>query len=211
MPARHHPITLGYHGCRREVGERVISGADRHLKVSANPWDWLGEGAYFWESDPQRGYEWAKERYGPENCCVIGAVINPGNCLDLMSRRAMEVLRGAYDSFIAFHNATSPEAPLPENKNTSKGPSHNLDCAVINHLDRIRRDYMDNNGVPAPLPSFDTVRGLFQEGDGVFPGSRILSKTHVQVCVKNPAKSVQGYFRVDMSGYSADRSTAPIT
>lgn len=188
----------------------MISGADRHLKTSANAWDWLGEGAYFWESDPQRGYEWAKERYGQEECCVIGAVINLGNCLDLMSRFSLDVLGSAYYSFIEFHNATKPNSPLPENKNTPKGPSHNLDCAVINHLDRVRRDYVDVNGAPAPLPPFDTVRGLFQEGDGVFPGSRILSKTHVQICVKNPVKCIQGYFRVEMNDYSTDRAAAPI-
>lgn len=210
MPIRNSPVVLGYHGCRREVGERVISGIDRHIRISTNPWDWLGVGAYFWESDPQRGFEWAKERYGQEDCYVIGAVISLGSCLDLMSRFSLDVLGSAYESFMEFHNATKPDSPLPENKNTLKGPSHNLDCAVINHLDYIRRNYVDDNGAPAPLPPFDTVRGLFQEGDGVFPGSRILSKTHVQICVKNPAKSVQGYFRVDMSDYSADRTVAPI-
>jgi hypothetical protein len=42
---------------------------------------------------------------------------------------------------------------------------------------------------------FATVRGIFTEGGELYPGGRIMAKTHVQVCVRDPEKSIKGYFR----------------
>ena len=41
--------------------------------------------------------------------------------------------------------------------------------------------------------AFDTVRGAFPEGDPVFADSKILTMTHVQICVRNP-EVVVAYF-----------------
>jgi len=49
---------LGYHGCEREVGEIVLAGKSI-LQPSANDYDWLGRGVYFWVDSYQRGYDWA--------------------------------------------------------------------------------------------------------------------------------------------------------
>ena len=95
-----YPLTVyAFHGCDREIAEAVLSGR-QELKASENRWDWLGTGAYFWESAPER----------------------------------------------------------------------NVRCHV-----------------------FDTVRGAFPEGDPVFDESQILTKTHVQICVRNP-ESIAAYF-----------------
>jgi hypothetical protein len=62
-----------------------------------------------------------------------------------------------------------------------------LDCAVVNFVHLLReRERLD---------PFDTVRGVFTEGGELYPGAKILAKTHVQVCVRNPKKSIKGYFR----------------
>lgn len=45
-----------------------------------------------------------------------------------------------------------------------------------------------------PEPSFQTVRGVFTEGDPAFPGAGIQSKTHVQVAVRD-LDCILGYFR----------------
>jgi hypothetical protein len=42
---------------------------------------------------------------------------------------------------------------------------------------------------------FDTVRCPFFEGSPLFPGARIAERTHLQWCVRDPKKSVIGYFR----------------
>jgi hypothetical protein len=90
---------------------------------------------------------------------------------------------------------------LPENKRTAKRPAHNLDCAVINHLHQMLAENVDTNGNPSPLPPFNSVRGLYQEDDPVFDGSKILSKTHIQITVLTPETSIQGYFRVPEAQY----------
>ena len=58
MARLHTSFVLGYHGCSAEVGERVLAGA-ADLSPSEQDYDWLGPGVYFWDSDPQRAWEWA--------------------------------------------------------------------------------------------------------------------------------------------------------
>ena len=52
-------FVLGYHGCTRAVGEKILAGKE-HLKASENDYDWLGTGIYFWENSAQRALEWAR-------------------------------------------------------------------------------------------------------------------------------------------------------
>lgn len=190
-----NPFVLGYHGCRRSVGEAVLSGDVAHLAHSRNRWDWLGSGIYFWEADPVRGYEWAVERYGAVDAFVVGAVIHLGTCLDLMARGPIHLLSPAYELLRQTYLSTG--RPLPENRATERGPSHALDCAVIETLHLMRSSEM----AEAPL-SFDTVRGLYQEGEPAFPGSMIQSQTHIQICVRSPERSIKGYVRVPAEQYA---------
>jgi hypothetical protein len=62
-----------------------------------------------------------------------------------------------------------------------------LDCAVVNFVHLLREWER--------LDPFDTVRGVFTEGGELYPGAKIMAKTHVQVCVRDPKKSIKGYFR----------------
>lgn len=50
---------------------------------------------------------------------------------------------------------------------------------------------MDEN--TPDYPGFDSVRGVFIEGDEPYPGSAFSSKTHIQICVSNP-NCINGYF-----------------
>lgn len=59
----------------------------------------------------------------------------------------------------------------------------------------------DADGNPSPLPPFNSVRGLYQENDPAFDGSKILSKTHVQIAVLTPETCIQGYLRVPEAQY----------
>lgn len=61
-----------------------------------------------------------------------------------------------------------------------------LDCAVINYAHEVRRK--------EKMPGFDSVRGAFFEGKPLYEGARIMEKTHIQLCVRNP-DSILGYFR----------------
>lgn len=87
-------FVLGYHGCDRTTAHKaVVDGAK--ILASTNDHDWLGPGAYFWEADPLRAAEHAKEkrlRGEIEDPAVIGAVIELGYCLDLMSRNGVQAV-----------------------------------------------------------------------------------------------------------------------
>lgn len=61
-----------------------------------------------------------------------------------------------------------------------------LDCLVFNLLHLTRQD----DGVPP----YDTVRGLFWEGDEIYPGAGIREANHIQICVRN-TDCILGYFR----------------
>jgi hypothetical protein len=52
-------------------------------------------------------------------------------------------------------------------------------------------------GASAAAPTalgFDSVRGAFLEGGAAFPGSKIASKSHVQIAIRNP-RCIVGVFR----------------
>ena len=74
---------IGFHGCDRSVAENVLAG-NSHLSASENTYDWLGSGIYFWVDSFARAYDWAKSRKNSiSEPYVIGAVLDPGHCLDL--------------------------------------------------------------------------------------------------------------------------------
>jgi hypothetical protein len=87
MYSAYPAFVLGFHGCDKDLAEKIFSGEER-LKPSQNNYDWLGNGVYFWEQNPLRALEYAhhlkdnpqKGRARIEEPAVIGAVIN--NCIE---------------------------------------------------------------------------------------------------------------------------------
>lgn len=51
---------LGFHGTEKTTADAEASGKITHLKKPEGKYEWLGQGIYFWENDPQRGLEWAQ-------------------------------------------------------------------------------------------------------------------------------------------------------
>lgn len=189
-------FVLGFHGCDKAVVDQLVSGKTK-LKTSTNAYDWLGHGIYFWENNPQRALEYAHQiQNNPERCKekikvpdVVGAVIDLGHCLNLLDAKSIQVLEKAYDNYVA----ASREAgwPLPVNKDPDGSGDlllRPLDCAVIQHLHALRRE-------PPVEPAFDTVRGMFSEGDRLYKGAGFRKKSHIQIAVCNP-NCIKGYFRV---------------
>jgi hypothetical protein len=183
---------LGYHGCDRDVGEALLAHS-RQFKPSENDYDWLGGGAYFWEANPVGGLEFAFQlqtrRHGTSSEIkqpyVIGAILDLGFCLDLMSSTGMRAVQQSYRELSdAFATATKG---LPANERGEDLVFRRLDCAVINYMHAIRQR---TGATP-----FDTVRGLFVEGGPAYPGAGFRAKTHTQICVRNAA-CIKGTFRV---------------
>ena len=178
-------LIIGFHGCSKDVYRKVIfDGAQ--LKASENTYDWLGNGIYFWEQNLERATEWARRRYHDE-AMVIGAVIDLGHCLNLTDSSSAEFLKNGYELLKVRCEIVGKT--LPKNKPSKKNEDillRDLDCAVIQQVQQFYST--DPN-----LPAFDSVRGVFIEGEPAFEGSAIREKTHVQICICNP-NCIKGYF-----------------
>lgn len=177
-------LVIGFHGCKKEIWESVLHDG-KLIKDSVNDYDWLGHGQYYWENNFDRAFSWAKEKKYKDPS-VIGAIIDLGRCLNLTDERNIFELKNAYNLLVDDFKASNSN--LPQNINI-KGNSdvliRSLDCAVIQYLHKI-----NNN---AKLGSYDSIRGVFIEGEEIYPTSGIKTKTHIQICVVNP-NCVRGYF-----------------
>jgi len=185
-------FVLGYHGCDIDIGERLLSGVP--FKQSENGYDWLGPGIYFWEANPQRGFEFAKEASGRKGSAistpfVIGAVIELGLCLDLTTSSGVDWIRIAFESLVEVSKAANLKLPA----NSIDQLRRNLDCAVVQRLHTV----LDDQG----LAAVDTVKGVFVEGQPAYPGAGFAGKTHIQIAVRNP-KCIKGVFRVPLDQVS---------
>lgn len=178
---------LAYHGCDEAVAQRLIAG--ERFKPSKNAHDWLGGGVYFWETNPLRGLDFAREvkaRNGSiKTPAVVGTVIDLRLCLDLGSSSGIREVKGAYDALTTTAKAAG--VALRPNEGGQDLLRRFLDRAVIEHLHEIRKS--------KELPAVDTVRGLFLEGSQIYAGAGFFEKTHVQICVRNLA-CIHGVFRV---------------
>lgn len=189
---RSSALVLGYHGCDRRVGERIL-GSGGHLRPSENDYDWLGSGIYFWEDNPRRALDWAEfvrdnpkfSRARIHDPFVIGAVIDPGNCLDLLETDSIRIVEETYQRLAAALSAAG--VPMPKNQRQgNEWAVRRLDCAVVNHVHEFRAQ--------AGEAEFDSVRAAFVEGEPLYPGAGFHRRTHIQLCVRSTSQVI-GYFR----------------
>jgi hypothetical protein len=87
---------------------------------------------------------------------------------------------------------------LPINKNVGNSADlllRDLDCAVIESLHALRES--------SDLQSFDSVRGVFVEGEQIYPHAGFREKNHIQICIRNP-NCIKGFFlpRMQDESYS---------
>jgi hypothetical protein len=166
-------IVKGYHGCSREAAKN-ISDTEEWLP-SQKAFDWLGIGIYFWEYAPFRAWEWAEDqckRKGGEPV-VLEAMIQLGLCLNLLDIGHHAGLPEAYKIIKERHDKEAK--PLPRNTNMG---AHFLDQEVVNLYCNLVEE---GTGTP-----YQSVRGCFPEGNPLYDGSKLLSKTHVQIAVRDP-------------------------
>lgn len=186
-------LVIGFHGCDSSTRNAVVLN-ETSLFPSTNKYDWLGHGIYFWENNRTRALQFAQELQWKirKNGCQIrdptalGAVIDMGNCLDLMDSANLELIRNSYENTVLNYDKNGKR--LPENKRSSDSKERlirNLDCAVIENLHEMRKDM--------GFQPFDTVRSVFIEGDELYPTAGFNEKTHIQICVRNP-NCIKAYF-----------------
>ncbi len=180
-------LIFGFHGCDESLCKKLING-EESLDYSKNPYDWLGKGMYFWENDPERALEWAKnvQKYAQnqkqkiEVPSVVGAVICLGKCLDFMEISNLKKLKDVYMEL------TEKGYQLPENTGKSFY-KRNLDCFLINYL--VAKEEKENG------TKYDSVRGVFFEGNELYKNAGFREKNHIQIAVINP-NCIKGYFKV---------------
>ena len=185
MGVRSFGPSVGYHGCDQETADAILLRGE-NLRASTNDYDWLGQGVYFWLDSPARALQWAKQnkKHKP---AVVGAVINPGFCLNLADITHVKSIKEAYELLSIAYEGVGIE--LPKNQSPDKQGlllRRTLDCKVIELLHEFR--------TLASEQPFDSVLGVFEEGAPMFPGSAMKAQTHVQIAVRNPA-NILGYFR----------------
>ncbi|MCC6546084.1 hypothetical protein IT570_02860 [Candidatus Sumerlaeota bacterium] len=120
---------VAYHGCGKHLAQQVVTGKKK-LLASKNEYDWLGHDLYFWEHSAERASHCAKyeTRSQTQNPAVIGAVIDLGNCLNLMEANALSpVEENSRKDITPCERLHQPVA-----KNSGKDfKARHLDCAVF--------------------------------------------------------------------------------
>lgn len=189
-------LVIAFHGCDEDTYKKVLYHHES-LLPSSNSYDWLGNGIYFWEDSVNRAQQWAESscaRYNRKHPdepakkpAVIGAVISLGNCLNLTDYKSSDILRAGYDILKYELEINGKELPMNRDiKGNTDLLYRELDCAVIQRI----HQYNQEQG----KEGFDSVRGIFIEGDPVYEESGIREKTHVQICIVNP-NCIKGYFK----------------
>jgi hypothetical protein len=189
-------LILGFHGCDEEIAHDILLQKIK-FKPSENKYDWLGKGMYFWEYSPSRAKQFIDNLHqNPQKNkpkiikpTVLGAVIELGHCLDLTDFYSLQLLKDAYNYYIELQESSGWE--ILENTNPKSeinNPDNlwrQLDCAVINLLHQVR---VDNE-----LKPFDSVRGVFVEGNELYPTAGFRDKNHIQIAILNP-DCIKGFF-----------------
>jgi hypothetical protein len=182
---RHDRMVVAYHGCDAGTAERLLLGDP--FKPSENDYDWLGNGIYFWEYGSDRALQFAREQMARGRArepVHVGALIQLGNCFDLLDTRFTRNLLIGYESWVETSRAEGLSLP----QNAGPAPDHKLrylDRAVLNwYLGLCEREGR----------RYDTVRCAFFEGRPVYPGAGIFEQTHIQLAIRNPS-CILGVFR----------------
>ena len=90
---------------------------------------------------------------------MIGAVIDLGNCLDLLNRENIELVREAHALFVEEQERSG--LPIPQNRSLDGEPDK-----ILRFLDRAVIQFLHEIFDAAGEAAFDSVRGLFPEGEG---------------------------------------------
>lgn len=180
-------LLIGFHGCEQATRDDIVLGKSQ-MRPSKAKYDWLASGRYFWENNYDRALDFAKNHptRSLDNPAVLGAVIDLGNCLDLLDTSHLRLVKLSYESLAAAAETSGKE--LPKNKfvyGSNDRLLRELDCAVIENIHSIQKQ--------SGVTPFDSVRGVFVEGGELYDGAGFHEKNHIQICIRNP-NCIKGFF-----------------
>ena len=171
-------LYIGFHGCEKALAEQLITGR-KEMEPSRNAYDWLGSGCYFWENDPIRAFEFARDIKKCKDPFVVGAILDLKYCLDLTCRKNLELLDHSYENII------KPILEAGKVTNNCAGKKsitddlllRYLDCAVIEAIHEFNRENR--------FKEYDSVRAGLWEGKELYETAGFREKNHIQLCVRN--------------------------
>jgi hypothetical protein len=163
---------IGFHGTSIERAERILAEG---FQASRNEYDWLGDGAYFFQDGKVRAAEWARQQFGDDSA-VIGAELELTDCVDLLDPHWHDAVRESYSGFV---EGLRKEGLSPPRQTAG---AHRLDRAVLNRAVEI----LETRG-----ERVRSVRGVFVEGEPLFPGSALFSRAHIQIAVRDASAIVR--------------------
>jgi hypothetical protein len=184
-------LVYGFHGLDKDIGLRILT-QEQEFKRSNNRYDWLGEGIYFWENNLARAWQYAETAKNRKNSSiktpyVLGAILELGNCLDLLNQEHLALLEKSYDLLKEWF--LTEGKPLPKNtgfnQNDFEFKKRQLDCAVI----RMAHRYIQTS----QGTHFDSVLAAFWEGEELYEGAGFRKQNHIQIAILNP-NCIKGVF-----------------
>lgn len=184
-------LVLAYHGCDVTLRDDLVSGRIKELNASANKYDWLGGGAYFFENDYQRALMFASaaqanptKRFTKQPIAtpaVVGAVLQFDFILDMTTQEGIEEYSLAYKAMVEY--LIKNGEPEPKNSKANDDDAdvivRQLDSDVFNFMHQIRRD--------TGLDAFQAVRSAFPQGEEVAPSSAFKRSSHIQIALRENA------------------------
>lgn len=205
-------VVLAYHGCDISIRDRLVRG-EITPHISRNPYDWLGDGLYFFEGDHQRARKLAEAAHArPEHLlsrqpiatpAVVGAVLEVDRWFDLTTQIGIQNFTNASSAVISAHEQKGKEIPV--NQAAFPGDEDLLhrafDKAVCDMVDKFRALVFDQalaqgdaDRIIASAP-YQAARGAFEQGKLIAEGSSIHTDTHIQIAVRD-LRCIKGWFLV---------------
>jgi hypothetical protein len=129
---------IGYHGTSVQAAQRILSSG---FQVSRNEYDWLGDGAYFFQDAPARALEWARHRF-EDDAAVVAAEIDLEGCVDLLDIPWERLILRAFELYIDLLAQTGRGVPR------QTAGAHMLDRQVLNYF----AEGMEREGARALRP-----------------------------------------------------------
>jgi hypothetical protein len=205
-------IVLAYHGCDVTTRDGLVRG-NITARISTNTYDWLGDGMYFFESDPERALKLAEtSQKNPEKlltknpiatAAVVGAVIDADRWFDLTTQVGITNFTTAANNVVAAFKSGS--AQMPVNHAAFDGDEELLHrgfdraaCQMVHaglaiaHKEALIAGKTDDIVATAP---YQASRGAFEQGKQITLASSICTDSHIQIAV-HVLSCIRGWFLV---------------
>jgi len=105
---------IGFHGCELSVRNKLVNSPNQ-IEISSKPYDWLGNGFYFWENNYTRALQWATDKADKGELttpAVVSAVLQLGNCCDFLDSKYTEMVAAFYRAMSEEYSSAGKSLPV---------------------------------------------------------------------------------------------------